>query len=94
MTIKFYPDAAASKWTHVEVSAIHDFGDCVEQCDEEDAHYWSVLLRQYSGGVRCIADLPTKRLAYQLAELIEKGLENSTIQIVISADSNIRINKT
>ena len=41
-----------------------------------EASFFSVYLHQVSGGVDCVADLPTLELAKQLAELIENACKS------------------
>lgn len=68
----FTPDAAKEQWRELEVHPIWDDGkgNC-EPCDEGQESFWSVYVHNISGGMQCIADLPTKELAYKLSELIE-----------------------
>ena len=67
--IGFSPESAKDKWDNIEIH------DSYEQCDEDDPniHCWSVYLHQIKGGIQCIADLPTRELAEQLAKLIKNA---------------------
>ncbi len=73
--LDFTPKAAKDKWDNVEVHPVVYLPehDCFDQCDEDDPNLycWSVYLHQIKGGIQCIADLPTKELAEQLAKLIK-----------------------
>lgn len=73
--ISFVPAAAVGAWDNVEVSPVYWYkeNDFCEVCEESEATFFSVYLHQIEGGVQCIADLPTRELAEQLAELIENA---------------------
>jgi len=70
------PEAVPDQWDNVEVEAVTDLGDQIERCKEKDADFWSVYLHRVNAGVQCIADLPTKELAKNLAETIRKAVKN------------------
>ena len=73
MDIVFVPDAAKTEWDDIEVSPVlEEDGNC-EVCEEGEETFWSVYLHQVTGGVQCVADLPTKELAYALASLIQES---------------------
>ena len=75
--IYFAPSAAVGAWDTVEVQPVFcgENGIC-EVCEESEASFFSVYLHQVSGGVDCVADLPTLELAKQLAELIENACKS------------------
>jgi len=62
-----------SKWDAVEVHPVWEDelgnGDVV---DEGQETYWGVYVHLVDGGIQCIAEMPTKELANDLEELIEK----------------------
>lgn len=78
MKTLFIPEAAKTKWDSIEVHPVWDDGNgnC-EPCEEGEESFWSVYLHQVEGGILCIADLPTKELSLQLAELIENAVSNN-----------------
>ncbi len=76
--IDFTPSAAFDiPWNDVEMKPIKredgPEGKILTACEEneEEADFWSVYLRGVDGEARCIADLPTKKLATQFAKLIK-----------------------
>lgn len=93
MTIRFYPEAALTTWDDIEVSAVNDHGDYIERCEPAEADYWSVYLRQTTGGATCIADVPTKGVAFRLAELIENISNRNNFEITIKVGNSIQIIK-
>lgn len=85
--LQFVPAAAQGRWDDTEVSPVHYIGDKgedgiqhMETCEEEEADLYSVYLHQLEGGVQCIADLPTKELAEQLAQLIENACQSKQFE--------------
>ena len=44
---------------------------CVEQCEREEAEFWSVYVHLTGGGLDCIADCETEELANQLVEFLK-----------------------
>lgn len=91
MNIGIFPDAALESWSDIEIAPVCDYGDYVERCAPEEADFWSVYLRLNTGGATCIADVPTKRLALRMAELIENIANSSRTDITISIGKNISI---
>ncbi len=80
--LKFIPEEAKSKWDEIEIHPIvEDENGFCEVIDEGEESFWSVYLHQVNGGVRCIADLPTKNDALKfkqlLIEAIKTGKHNS-----------------
>lgn len=75
--LDFTPKAAKDKWDRVEVNAVTycPEHDCFEVCEDNhpDIYCWSVYLHQIDGGVQCIADLPTEKLALDLGKLIKNA---------------------
>lgn len=74
MKTRFYPEEAKSNWDAVEVNPVFEDenGNC-DVVDEGQESYWSVYLHQVEGGVKCIADLPTKDLANDFSKLIKEA---------------------
>ncbi len=76
--LDFTPKAAKDKWDRVEIHPVvylPEHHDCFEPCEDNDPdlYCWSVYLHQIKGGIQCIADLPTRELAEQLAKLIKNA---------------------
>ena len=68
----FYSVTVNANWDgDIEVSPVFDNGIFVEVCEPKDAEYYGVYLHQKTGGVQCVADLPTKELAESFALLIK-----------------------
>ena len=79
MILDFIPEQAATPWDDVEVHPVHmDEQNNCDVCEEGQETFWSVYLHQKEGGVNCIADLPTKEMAYKLASLIETLVKSHT----------------
>lgn len=43
---------------------------CIEQCDNKDAQFWSVYVHIIGGGLDCIADCETEELANELVKFL------------------------
>ena len=73
LDINFLDDLTVEAFDKIEVWPVADLGDgqC-ETCEPEHADFYSVYVHLVEGGIQCIADLPTKKLADSLANLIEK----------------------
>jgi hypothetical protein len=73
----FIPEEAQTAWDDVEIQPVSEDeqGNC-DVCNEGEETFWSVYLHQVEGGVKCIADLPTKALAEQLAALITNAVKS------------------
>lgn len=69
--LKFIPEEAETNWDEIEINPIveNENGYC-EVVDEGEELFWSVYLHQLNGGVKCIADLPTKEDALKFSQLI------------------------
>lgn len=69
--LKFIPEEAEATWDEIEIHPIVEVenGFC-EVVDEGEESFWSVYLHQVNGGVRCIADLPTKNDALKFKQLL------------------------
>ena len=67
----FIPEEAESYWDDIEIHPVKEIesGIC-ETIEEGNEDFWSVYLHQLNGGLKCIADLSTKKNAKKLAELI------------------------
>lgn len=74
--LKFIPEEANSKWDEIEIHPIfEDENGLCEVVDEGDEKFWSVYLHQVSGGLRCIADLPTKNDAIKFKQLLNEAFK-------------------
>ena len=69
--LKFIPEEAETNWDEIEINPIvEDENGYCEVVDEGEELFWSVYLHQLNGGVKCIADLPTKEDALKFSQLI------------------------
>ncbi len=67
----FIPEAAQSYWDDIEIHAVKEIEIGIYETTEEgEEDFWSVYLHQLEGGLKCIADLKTKKSAEKLAKLI------------------------
>lgn len=81
--LKFIPEEAETKWDEIEINPIvEDENGYSEVVNEGEELFWSVYLHQLNGGVKCIADLPTKEDALKLAQLIN-SLTKTRIQYTL-----------
>jgi hypothetical protein len=69
ITIEFVADIMED-WDNVEVHPCKDYPEGTEQCEPEEAEFWSVYLHMVAGGLCCIADLPTQELAETFADMV------------------------
>lgn len=69
--LKFIPEEAETKWDEIEINPVveEENGYC-EVVNEGEETFWSVYLHQLNGGLKCIADLPTKDNALKFAQLL------------------------
>lgn len=49
--------------------------DSIEQCEPNDAHFWTVYYHLTDGGLDCIADFATKKLANTFKNFLESFLK-------------------
>lgn len=71
--IKFYPQEAGSKWDAIEIHPVYDDGEGnADICEEGQETYWSIYLHQAQGGLKCVADMPSKELAMDVKALIKE----------------------
>ncbi len=69
--LKFIPEEADTNWDEIEINPIvEDENGYCEVVNEGEELFWSVYLHQLNGGVKCIADLPTKKDALKFSQLI------------------------
>jgi hypothetical protein len=69
--LKFIPEEAETKWDEIEINPIvEDENGYCDVVNEGKETFWSVYLHQLNGGVKCIADLPTKEHALKFSQLI------------------------
>ena len=56
---------------------LHYIGDqeIVEQCEPEEAEFWSVYVRLIEGGLSCIADFDTEQECIEFIRFLEKIIE-------------------
>lgn len=50
--------------------------DIVEQCEPEEAEFWSVYAHCASGGLQCIADFDTENECIEFIKLLESIILN------------------
>lgn len=83
--LSFIPDAAKGKWDDIEIMPVFEDnnGNC-EPCEPEQANFYSVYLHQVTGGVQCIADLPTEKEANEFAKLLKTAIESYTTASTIN----------
>jgi len=55
----------------IEEISLPDKLQTVEQCEPEDADFWSVYVHLVGGGTDCIADCETERQANELVEFLK-----------------------
>ena len=78
--IEFIPASATTAWDYLEFMPVYeDENGVCEVVDEGEESFWSVYLHQISGGVVCIADLPSKELAALFAETLENATKSRKI---------------
>lgn len=74
--ITFHVDSVVEKttWDAIEVHPVKVVNKegSVEQCEPNEAQFWSVYLHYTNQGLRCIADCPTGNMAKSLAYLISE----------------------
>ena len=71
-TPEFYNDAIITEWNAIEIHPVIHLGEgSFETCEPEEADFYSVYLHAVSGGLICIADVPTEQHANELSQLIE-----------------------
>lgn len=75
LEIGFFPKSAFNtQWNKIEVKPVmtEEGTDSILVCEyESDAEFWSVYLVDTKGQSHCVADLPTKKLANDVAKLIK-----------------------
>jgi hypothetical protein len=75
--LKFIPEDADTKWDKIEINPVFENENgCCEVVDEGNETFWSVYLHQISGGVKCVADLPSKNDAIKLAQLLNSSTKS------------------
>ena len=78
--LKFIPEEVETKWDEIEINPIvEDENGYCEVVNEGEELFWSVYLHQINGGVKCIADLPTKEDALKFSQLINSLTKTRTI---------------
>lgn len=98
--LDFTPDAANAEWDDIEIEKCYEDDDAVEPIrgdDETIPDFWSVYLHQVTGGVQCIADLPTEKLANEFGELIRNAVrsfkENGYLAMFTNKELQNRFNQ-
>ncbi len=61
------------------VPIANGFSDTIEQCEPEEAEFWSVYVHFVGGGIDCIADCDTQGEADCFAELIKRIATNFVV---------------
>ena len=75
-TLKFIPEEAKFRWDEIEIHPIvEDENGFCDVATEGEESFWSVYLHQKSGGLRCIADLPTKNDALKFEQLLNEAIK-------------------
>lgn len=73
--LMFTPLSANIKWSDLEISPVRDDGKGIEKCRDRDAQFYSVYLHSIKSMPpvfpQCVANLPTKKDAQELAQLID-----------------------
>lgn len=72
--ISFYLDVLNNKslaFDAVEIHPCQSIDNYVEQCEPEEAHFWSVYFHIAGEGLTCIADCDTQETAIALETLLE-----------------------
>ena len=78
IVLKFVPEEAKSKWDEIEIHPIvEDENGFCEVVNEGQESFWSVYLHQTNGGLKCIADLPTKNDALKFEQLLKEAIKTS-----------------
>lgn len=74
--IAFMPESVQQQWNGIEVKPVRfvngEFPEVCETCEEDVADMYSLYVRTSDGEAICVADLPTKEWADQLASLIKQ----------------------
>lgn len=71
--LDFFPAEIDEPWDNIEVMPVWTDGVSCEPCEEGQESFWGVYLHQATGGVICVADLPTKEMAHAVADLIDNA---------------------
>jgi len=60
-------------WVDIDVQPVKKDGDTFTKCEigDPELYCWSVYLVRLDGESQCVADLPTKNLAFDVAQLIK-----------------------
>lgn len=75
--MKLYPESI-QKFDQIEYHPCKEFTGTdsfekfVEQCEPEEAEFWSVYGHLPGGGLSCIADVDTEQEAKEFAEFLQK----------------------
>ena len=91
MQIRIYPDSINTKWDRIEVSPVKGYGNEVEVCKPDESDYYSVYLHQTIGEAQCVADMPNREIAFQLAKLIKLVAESCSTEFTISIGREVEI---
>lgn len=73
----FFPKSVPNGWTSVEFQPVcrENDGDGVSVCDEGEEDFWSVYMRDMKGHAMCIADVPDRQSASDLAALLVAAIK-------------------
>jgi hypothetical protein len=78
----FSSDSAKEPWDSVEYYPVRKVdGQAIEQCEEGEEDFWSVYVHLTSGGLSCVADVPTKEKARELSDLIATAALSFNLKI-------------
>lgn len=93
-----YPKAFESEWDNLEIERCREEAGSVsvihDENDVEPTDFWSVYAHQVSGGVMCVADVPTERDAIQLTDTIQKAVKSFKNNGFMALYNNDRLKKT
>jgi len=84
---EMFPDAITGTWDDAVYYPVHGTGhfetqgdkrglEILEQCEPEEAEFWSVYLHLDRAGLTCVADVPTEEVAKKLTLMFQKSAEN------------------
>ena len=66
----FYTPQSFEHWDCLEIHPVKEDSGNMEQCEDEDAHFYSVYSHKTGRGLECIADFPDKTTAEKFVETV------------------------
>lgn len=74
INIDFHPNSELKQWDNIEIHPCKVYKEndkeFWEQCEENEAQFYSVYIHLIDGGLQCIADFTTKELAERFARTL------------------------